>query len=272
VRCVAVDGDARSAKGIVARAAAHERCDRDGEVGDGRGVAGVAEVDDPGDVSVVVEEHVAEVHVAVHHLSRQCVPERRDVLRVTVEHRLDEPAPVAEVPEMLAQLRRVLEIPEQLAARSRVEEPAQRPGQARMGDAVRPDGGVREVRPAVPAGHALEQPDDVPLVRRSLQLSRDRQLGIGVQRVLDRRRLELEVRRILSRVRDLDHPGALDEEGLVALAAEVAGVPADAEQVGGERRDVVGCEPRRRRFENGGHQWCSWMTFPPSTTSVAPVT
>jgi hypothetical protein len=118
----------------------------------------------------------------------------------------------------------------------------------------------------------LEQPHDVPPVQRRPELARDRQAGVGPERALDRRRLELEVRRILGRVRDLDDPGAGDEERLVALAAEVARVAGDAEQLGGERRDVVGGEARRRRVEDGGRQWCSWMMLPPSTTSVAPVT
>jgi hypothetical protein len=156
----------RRAEGVVRCAAAHQGRDCNGEVRDGGGVAAVAEVDDPRDVALVVEEHVAEVHIAVDDLCRQRRPARDDVLLVAVEHRLDEPAPVAEVLEVLAELRSVLEIPEQLAARRRVEEAAERAGEARMRDPVRAHGSVREIRAAVPSRQVLEQTHDVSPVHR----------------------------------------------------------------------------------------------------------
>src|SRR5207248_10834012 len=86
----------------------------------------------------------------------------------------------------------------------------------------------------------------------------DRQLGVDARDVQDRLCLELQHGGLLADVGDLEYAACaavVDQEGLVALAAEVGRAALEPEQSGGDRRDLVGREPRRGRFEDAlGHR------------------
>ena len=204
-------------------------------------------------------------------------PAWRHPLLVAVEHGLDEAAlpAVGDLPDVPPQAGRLRQVPEQHAARRRMEEAAQGEVEPRVGGAVVAHRGIGEIRGAgAPAGapfHALEQAHEVRSVgaldrgavgRRARDLgdragARDRQLGVDPRDVQDRLGLEVERRRLLAEVGDLQHAGArlsLHEEGLVALAAEISRRALEAEQLGGDPGDVVGAEAGRRRLEDGGHR------------------
>jgi hypothetical protein len=75
--------------------------------------------------------------------------------------------------------------------------------------------------------------------------------------VRDRRLLQLERRRILAAVRDLEHPAGaavVEQERLVALAAEVGRAPMNAEHLRRDPCRLVGCETRWRGLEDGSHR------------------
>jgi hypothetical protein len=89
----------------------------------------------------------------------------------------------------------------------------------------------------------------VALALAGASQARDRQLGVDALDVLERLGLEVEDGRILAGVGDLEHAVA-DQEGLVALAAEVAGLAFEAEQVRSDRRHLLRGEAGRRRLED----------------------
>ena len=99
------------------------------------------------------------------------------------------------------------------------------------------------------ARHALEEADEVAAVLSGTQLARDRQLGVDALDVLERLCLEVEDGGVLAGVRDLEDPVA-DHEGLVALAPEVARLALEAEELGGDRGDLLHGEARRIRLED----------------------
>ena len=83
----------------------------------------------------------------------------------------------------------------------------------------------------------------------------DRQFRVRLPDVCNRFCFEVEDGRILGGVRNLDHPGAspiFDEECLVAFAPEVGRSACNSEEIGGDLRDLVWREVRRRRLENVG--------------------
>ena len=96
---------------------------------------------------------------------------------------------------------------------------------------------------------------------RSRKRARDGKLRVDARDVLDRLRLEVEHGGVLAEVRDLqDAAGAavVDQEGLVALAAEVAGAARDSRTARRRSRATSSArEPRRRRLEHarGGDGW-----------------
>jgi hypothetical protein len=70
----------------------------------------------------------------------------------------------------------------------------------------------------------------------------------------DRLRLEVEDRRILAEIRDLDDATApcsiVDQERLVALTTQVDGGARDAEELGSNLRHLIRRKARRRRLEH----------------------
>ena len=159
----------------------------------------------------------------MHDLRREEVPARKDALLVAVEDALDDlpPAGFGDRRDEGSEPRRLPRIPEEIAPGRRVEEPAQREREARVRGREVADCVVVEIPRARAARHALEEADEVALVLAGGPQARDRQLGVDALDVLERLRLEVENRWILAGVRDLEDAVA-DQEGLVALAAEVA--------------------------------------------------
>src|SRR3954451_4574900 len=102
---------------------------------------GVAEVDDPAYLALVIEQDVVEGQIAVDGLGAKARPSRRHAILVAVEHGLDQAAAigVGYLLEVLPEARRLRQGPEQFAARRGVEEPAQGEVQPRMGRAVGAD-------------------------------------------------------------------------------------------------------------------------------------
>ena len=96
-----------------------------------------------------------------------------------------------------------------------------------------------------------------PVLRAGWKRPGDRQLGIDARDVEDRRRLQIENCRVLAEVRDLDHAAAaravVDQEGLVALAAEVHRRAFETEEPRGDPRDFIRRESRRPRLEHAHH-------------------
>src|SRR5205085_5453526 len=103
-----------------------------------RGEIDVAEVGDPGDPALAVEEHVVEVQVAVADLGAQQWPAWGDALVEAVEDVLDESAPrgVRDRLDVLAEVGRVPHVPEQLSSCRRVEIAAEGEVQARVRPSV----------------------------------------------------------------------------------------------------------------------------------------
>jgi hypothetical protein len=130
-------------------------------------------------------------------------------------------------------------------------------------------GVVAELRAADAAVHAVEQTDEMqtvgPFHRRPIALrargcrggrprAGHRQPRIDTSDVQDRLRLEVEDRRILAEVRDLDDAAApcsiVDQERLVALTAEIDGGALDAEELRSNCRHLIRRKARRRRLEH----------------------
>jgi len=132
----------------------------------------------------------------------------------------------------------VREVPQQFAARAWVEEAAEREVQPGVRRAVIADGCIRETRSAVATMKPVEEPDEVravePFHSRAIRRRAggrgddartcNRQPGVDARNVQDRLGLEVERRRILPEIRELDDARVrrtLDQEGLIALAAEI---------------------------------------------------
>jgi len=139
-----------------------------------------------------------------------------------------------------------------------VEEAAERQVQLRMSCAVRADGCIREIGAAVAAVEPLEEPHEVRPVRpldggamcRRARgrgddaRTRNRQIRIDARNVQDRLGLEVERRRILPEIRELDDARVrrpLDQEGLIALAAQIRRGSLEPEELRGDP-----CRRRRR--------------------------
>ena len=149
-RRITVDGDAPDAENVAAGAAADQRRERDGKVRGLRRIATVTEVDDPVDAVAVIEQHVLETEIAVHHLRAQLGPPGADALLERVDHASDKETAIRVVDsvEQRPELRRVLEVPEQLAARRRMEERTEGEVQPRVRGRIGIDRAVLELRPA----------------------------------------------------------------------------------------------------------------------------
>jgi hypothetical protein len=115
--------------------------DGHGEVADQRRVGHVAEVHDPADPQVVVEQHVVQAHVAVDHLGPQGRQHRLGPGLEPVQHpfHLSPARGVGDMVEQHPELGRVGEVPEDLVVGRGVEEAAQRPPQPGCGLPEGPD-------------------------------------------------------------------------------------------------------------------------------------
>src|SRR5439155_26420190 len=204
-----------------------------------------------GDPVGVVEGDVVEVEIAVNDVRPKPWPAGRDVRVVAVEHGFHEPAARAILDRLgeRPELRRLREVPEQLTAWARMEEAAQREVQARMGGGVFSDGRIRELGPAIASMEPLEEAHEVRAVRpfdrgairgrtrprRDDARKRNRETGIDARDVQDRLGLEVEGRRVLPEVRELDDARvrrALDQKCLIALAAEIRRSSLEPEELG----------------------------------------
>src|SRR5207253_3184066 len=116
---------------------------------------------------------------------------------------------------------------------------------------------VAALRAARAGAPELERPDMVAVERRpGREGSGNGEVGLDRRDMRDRGLLQVEHRRVLAAVRDLDHcsPAAVvEKEGLVAFAAEVGDAAAEAEELRCDPRSVLCAEPRRRRVEDGTH-------------------
>ena len=95
------------------------------------------------------------------------------------------------------------------------------------------------------------------LVRARTEQARDWKARIDTCDVRYRGRFELERRRVLAEVGDLDDafgaaaPG--EEKGLIALAAEVLRITDQSEELSRDRGDFIRIEPRRHRVKHRRH-------------------
>jgi hypothetical protein len=144
-----------------------------------------------------------------------------------------------------------------------VEEGAQGEVQPRVRLRERAHGVVPELRPADASVYALEQPDEVHavgarhgrvVVGAGGPWLRDGQVRVDAGDVQDRLGLQVENRGILAQVRDLDHAPTsgtvVDQERLIALAAEIDRGSLDTEDASSDLGDLLGDEPRRRCLEH----------------------
>ena len=171
-------------------------------------MAAVAEVEDPGDPAVFVDEEIVEIEVAVHDLAAEMPPARRHAFLVAVEHTGDErpPGGVGDLVEQRTQERCGAEVPEQLTAGGRVEEPAERQAEAGVDGGDLPHRVVGELGTRLMSVSPLEQPHLVAVERRAWrEQAGHRQVRIHRRDVGDCRLLEVEHGRVLGRVRDLEH-------------------------------------------------------------------
>ena len=209
-----------------------------GEVADQRRVGHVAEVHDPADPQIVVEQHVVQAHVAVDHLGAQARQHRLDPGLEPVQHPLHlSPARgVGDVAEQRPELGRVGEVPQDLVVGRGMEEPPQRPPQPGRGLPDGPDrlGGERRVR-GHPPGQEREQPHRVVpavgpahlgpgLPHRVRQDPHHRQARVHPLDVAERGGLHLHDGQAVRRVGDLEQEappvGGVHPEVLVAFARE----------------------------------------------------
>src|SRR5439155_6975270 len=167
------------------------------------------------------------------------------------------PARVVDRVKKLTEPRRLRRVPEEIATRPGMEKAAQRQREPRMRRGEIEDGGVAELGPADTPLHAVEEPDEVrpagPVDGRPSPLAQDRQLEIDASDVAERHLLEVEDGRLLAQVRDLEDAAALavlDQERLVALAAESDRVAMQVEELRRDRRRLLGGEARRRGRED----------------------
>ena len=198
--------------------------------------ARVAEVDDPGHAAVVVDEDIRGAEVRMDDLGAEARPDRRDHLLVAVEGGGDQLPDfrVVDRAEHRPEPERVLDIPEHHPRRGRVPEPAQRPPDPRGHRAPVANRLVAEARAvhARPARQPVVHPE-VSGCRRRARASRravggrvvgpmrqarneprqrDRDPRVDLGNALGRQRLQVEPRRVLGRVRDLQdgRPVAVD--------------------------------------------------------------
>jgi hypothetical protein len=151
-----------------------------------------------------------------------------------------------------------------------MKEAAQRKVQPRVRRAVVAYGRIRDLGAAATTVQSIEEAHEVGAVgtvhrcairsrarRRADDTGQcNRQLGIEARDMQDRLGLEVERRRILPEVGELDDTGvrrALDEKCLIALAAEVRRGSLEAEEIRCDPYDVVVAEARRAGFEDGAH-------------------
>ncbi len=267
---VAVERETSGSEEVVALAAVDDRLEDGGEIDDERRPARIAEVDDPGDLAVVVDEDVRGAQVGVDDLGAEARPDGRNRELIPVEGRRDElpDLGVAHGAEHRPETERVLDVPEHHPGRRRVPEPAQRPTDAR---GHRPPIANRLVAESCalhrrPTGQSVVHPDVVGAIRslrrrpvrgRVIRLvwragheprKRDRDLRVDEGHALGCERLHVEPRRVLCGVRELQdgRSVAVDQERLVAFARDGSGHSVNTEQVAREGRRFVLREGRRR--------------------------
>ena len=247
-----------------------------GEVADQRRVGHVAEVHDPADPQIVVEQHVVQAHVAVDHLGAQGRQHRLDAGHEAVQHPLHlSPAlGVGDVTDQQPELGRVGEVPQDLVVGRGMEKPPQRPPQPGRGlpdgpDRLRGERGVR----GHPPGQEREQPHrEVPAVgpahlgpglpHRVRQDPHHRQARVHPLDVAQRGGLHLHGGQAVRRVGDLEQEappvGGIHPEVLVTFARERGeGRGFHAEAVPEDPLDGLGVEGGRRareRVKTLGHR------------------
>ena len=191
----AVERDPGDPEGILGRPSAQERREGDGDVGRERRVAAVAEVEDPGDSAVLVEQEVVEVEVAVHDLAAQAFPPWQHALLVAIEDARDERSPcgIGDLGEQRTQARRRVKVPEQLASGGGVEERAERQAEAGVNGGDLPQCSLVELGPGLVAVQPLEQAHLVAVERRAWREEPGhRQVRIESRDVDDRGLLQVE--------------------------------------------------------------------------------
>jgi hypothetical protein len=195
----------------------------------------------------------------VHDLRAQARPFRLHALLEAAERATHQLAPrrVVDLLEQRPQPRRSADVPEQLAAGGRMEERPEREAEAGLHGGDPGHRGVGELRAGFVALPPFEEPH-LMAVEGGARCERPgyRQLRVDGRDMRDRRLLEVEDCRGFAAVRDLEHTAGtpvVEEESLVALAAQVAGVGVDSEQLCRDLRSLGGGEPRRRRLQNRTH-------------------
>ena len=262
-----------------------ERLEQRREVDQQRGVAHVAEVDDPGDRPVVVHQGVVHGQVTMHHLGAQRRPARRDHLVVPVQHPADHrPGRRLDLRQHRPTAGGVLHVPGHHPQRLRMAEPAQsatEPGgdlapvpecpivQQRSGEpamtrqqVVHPDPVATPAVGRVGRVGQVGRPTDPPGGRAGRVGARyqpgpgHRQVRVDRRDLLDGERLHIQGGRILGGVRHLHHGqpgtvGGLEQEGLVAFAAEVGGGSRrHCEQVPADLYRLAGAEVRQAGLDH----------------------
>ncbi|CAB4579782.1 unannotated protein [freshwater metagenome] len=219
---------------------------------------GVAEVDEPADVSVG-DEHVEVVRVLVQHLGGQPVEHGQHTLRVPVERPLhDVPVGrIGDVGEPGPHGLRVVEVPQEpRPVRRRVPEPAQSRRQRahQAAELVLQLGGARNGGERH-AGQMAHHPHPVPVDgggREPVSRGHDprhRQRRRHRLEVAQQGQLQVERTGVLGEVRHLQHVlgVARGEPGvLVALAVERLHHPVETEALARDRDELIGHVRRRR--------------------------
>ena len=203
-------------------------------------------------------------------LTPQAFPPRQHAFVEPVERaRYERPSVrIGDLVEQRAQARRGAEVPEQLPPGCGMEERTERQAEAGVDGRDLAHGGVGELRSGLAAVTPLEQAHMVAVERRPWrERPGDRQVRVDRRDVRDRGLLQVDDGRVLVAVRDLEDCAAaavVQEERLVALAAECGRGAVDAEYVRCDPRSLLGGEPRRSRVEDGGHAGRWYLASGPS--------
>ena len=239
----------------------HQGLHRGDEVADQRRMRHIAEVDDPRDPLLGIEQAVVGRQVVVDHLGSQVAEDGFHVFLEPVEHLVDRRSTgfVGDVVHQRPQRQRVLDVPEQGVSGGWVEEPAEGTAQSRARDAERIQGLHAElVGLHRSSGQQCDHPHDVrapvgarhPGLEGALQRgdeSHHRERRVGPRDMQQPLRLHVDHARVVGGVADLQHePTAVigrDRDVLVALADERRRDTSHTEDVRGRALGV----PRRER-------------------------